>query len=253
MKLRMKFTKTGPLMYVGHLDLLRYFQKTFRRANVDIAYTQGFRPHQVLSFAAPLGIGITSEGEYLDAEFNSVEPREIMLDKINAATGTPYISVTEIVRLKEGAKKAMAAVGGADYSVTPLETMSKEAWSILLNSVDLFISRNNIIINKKTKKSEQEINIRPFIHRINVEDNRLVMRLTAGSKDNLKPELVMESLCRLFFASWILFSVVSDLAANSPSMLPAYRAELPTMSKAFCRPSVFWANLPIAADASSPK
>ena len=63
MKVRMKFAKTGPLMYVGHLDLLRYFQKVFRRAGVDIAYSQGYSPHQILSFAAPRGIGVTSEGE----------------------------------------------------------------------------------------------------------------------------------------------------------------------------------------------
>ncbi len=124
MKVRMKFAKTGPLMYVGHLDLLRYFQKVFRRAGVDIAYSQGFSPHQITSFAAPLGLGITSEGEYLDAEFNSITTSKDMLERINAAALTPYIKVTEFVVLREGAKKAMASVAGADYYVTvPVSTL----------------------------------------------------------------------------------------------------------------------------------
>ena len=69
LKVRIKFTKTGSLKFIGHLDVMRYFQKAFRRAEVDVAYSKGFSPHQLLSFAAPLGIGLTSEGEYLDAEF----------------------------------------------------------------------------------------------------------------------------------------------------------------------------------------
>ena len=81
MKIRMKFGKTGPVKFVGHLDVMRYFQKAFRRADVDIAYSKGFSPHQILSFASPLGIGLTSEGEYLDAEFHSVDTTKVMLIK----------------------------------------------------------------------------------------------------------------------------------------------------------------------------
>lgn len=192
MKIRMKFAKTGPLMYVGHLDLLRYFQKVFRRAGVDIAYSQGFSPHQILSFAAPLGIGVTSEGEYLDAEFHSTESSEIMLQRINAACGTPYIKVTEFVELNEDAKKAMAAVAGADYKVSFSQDFPSAKQC--LNAVEEFIRQESIVILKRTKKSEKEINIRPFIHRMEVSDNAIYMRVTTGSNNNLKPDLVMESL-----------------------------------------------------------
>ena len=84
MKIRMKFSKNGPLRFVGHLDVMRYFQKVFRRAEVDIAYSQGYSPHQIISFAAPLGLGVTSDGEYLDAEFHSAESSAKMLEIINA-------------------------------------------------------------------------------------------------------------------------------------------------------------------------
>ena len=57
-KLRIKFSKHGPIIFIGHLDIMRYFQKAMRRAEVDISYSTGFSPHQIMSFAAPLGVGL---------------------------------------------------------------------------------------------------------------------------------------------------------------------------------------------------
>ena len=68
MKLRIKFSKHGVLKFIGHLDVMRYFQKAIRRAGIDICYSSGFSPHQVMSFAAPLGVGLESNGEYMDIE-----------------------------------------------------------------------------------------------------------------------------------------------------------------------------------------
>ena len=67
LKIRIKYAKTGVLRYIGHLDVMRYFQKALRRAGLDVAYSQGYSPHQLITFAAPLGLGVTSEGEYFDA------------------------------------------------------------------------------------------------------------------------------------------------------------------------------------------
>ena len=68
MKIRIKFSKQGAMKFIGHLDTMRYFQKAMRRADVDIRYSEGFSPHQIMSFAAPLGVGLTGSGEYLDIE-----------------------------------------------------------------------------------------------------------------------------------------------------------------------------------------
>ena len=58
MKTRIKFSKEGNLRFVGHLDMMRYFQKANRRAELPVAYSEGFHPHQIMSFAAPLGMGL---------------------------------------------------------------------------------------------------------------------------------------------------------------------------------------------------
>ena len=116
MKIRIKFTKTGSLRFIGHLDVMRYFQKAFRRSKVDIAYSKGFSPHQLISFAAPLGIGLTSEGEYLDAEFIKVQDTKTMIETINKAM-VEEIQVLDFRLLSEDADNAMSSVAGADYMV----------------------------------------------------------------------------------------------------------------------------------------
>ena len=64
MMVRVKFAKYGPLRFTGHLDVLRFFQKAIRRAGLDVVYTHGFNPHQVMSFAAPLGVGLSLRNRY---------------------------------------------------------------------------------------------------------------------------------------------------------------------------------------------
>ena len=63
MKIRVKFSKHGAMKFIGHLDILRLFQKAIRRAEIPIVFTEGFSPHMVMSFASPLGVGIESEGD----------------------------------------------------------------------------------------------------------------------------------------------------------------------------------------------
>ena len=68
MKARIKFRKNGVMKFIGHLDIMRYFQKAIRRAEIPIAFTSGYSPHMIMSFANPLGVGLTSDGEYFDIE-----------------------------------------------------------------------------------------------------------------------------------------------------------------------------------------
>ena len=104
------------MKFIGHLDIMRYFQKAMRRADVDICYSEGFSPHQIMSFAAPLGVGITSDGEYLDIEVHeSKSTKEAMAD-LNA-TMVEGVEITGYVKLPDNAKTAMSLVAAADYKL----------------------------------------------------------------------------------------------------------------------------------------
>ena len=116
MKIRIKFRKQGAVKFIGHLDIMRYFQKVMRRADVNIRYSEGFSPHQIMSFAAPLGVGLTSNGEYMDIEVLDTDSSEEMVRRINAVN-VEGITVTSYRRLPDSAKNAMALVAAADYTM----------------------------------------------------------------------------------------------------------------------------------------
>lgn len=194
MKVRVKYTKTGPLRFISHLDVMRYFQKALRRAGLDVSYTKGFSPHQQISFAAPMPLGMTSVGEYFDGEFNSVTSTEDMVQRFNAVA-SPYLQVTDFVILPEDAKNSMAVVNASDYEIRLSEEgqthISPEQLFAAAASLN---QKDEVLILKKTKKNEKVTNIRPSIYKLEQRADCLYMLLAAGSQDNLKPELVMEAL-----------------------------------------------------------
>ena len=83
MKARIKFRKYGALRFIGHLDVMRFFQKVMRRAEIPIAFTGGYSPHMIMSFASPLGIGLTSDGEYFDIELTEAIDSKTAVKRMN--------------------------------------------------------------------------------------------------------------------------------------------------------------------------
>lgn len=194
MKLRIKYTKTGVLRFIGHLDVMRFFQKAIRRAKLDVAYTKGFSPHQIISFAAPMPLGMTSEGEYFDGEFNSVTSTDDMMRRLNE-TMPKEIQVLDIVALSEDAKPSMAIVSASDYYIYKNEEADEDTVSKLADRLADFYRQPEIQILKKTKSKEIVTDIKPLIWDIKIYRDGIYMLLASGSKDNLKPELVIEALC----------------------------------------------------------
>lgn len=190
LKIRIKFTKSGCMKFIGHLDVMRYFQKVMRRADVDIAYTEGFSPHQIMSFAAPLGVGLTSKGEYLDIEVHSTKSSRNMVEAMNE-TMVEGISVLSYRLLDDNSQNAMSLVAAADYNVVFREKYKPDI--NIREEFQKFISRDKIEILKKTKKSEKIVDIKPMIIDSGVNDEGIFMKLATGSANNLKPELVMQA------------------------------------------------------------
>lgn len=191
MKVRIKYAKTGPLKFIGHLDIMRYYQKAIRRANLDVTYSNGFSPHQQITFAAPLALGVTSQGEYFDAEMNSVTTSREMVAQLNTAMAEG-MEILDIVLLPETAKTAMAIVAGSDYLIEFNEDVAYA--QTLKNAILDFSNQPEINIIKTTKKSEKEVNIKHMIYEISLREEGIYMFLATGSVENLKPELVMEAL-----------------------------------------------------------
>ena len=192
MKIRIKFTKTGPIRYIGHLDVMRYFQKLNRRADIDVKYSAGFSPHQIMSFAAPLGVGLESYGEYVDIEVNSTQSSKAAIAALNAAS-VDGITVTGYVRLDDNVANAMSCVAAADYKVK-IKDNYKPMIDNINEAFENFLNQPTIIVEKATKKSVMEVDLRPLIFDAYIDDNGdFFMKLSTGSAQNLKPELVMDA------------------------------------------------------------
>lgn len=193
MKLRIKFKKFGPIRFIGHLDVMRFFQKAIRRAGIDVTYTAGFSPHQVMSFAAPLGVGLTSNGEYMDIQVNSMESCQDVLERLNRAS-VPGIQVVSVKVLPEGAGNAMASVAAASYTVCFRE--GREPKADMTAVLPGFMAKEHILITRETKKGSREVDLRPGIYRLDWSESKkaFYMLVNASSGSNIKPVQVVEAL-----------------------------------------------------------
>ena len=183
------------MKFIGHLDTMRYFQKAMRRAGVDIVYTEGFSPHQKMSFAAPLGVGILSEGEYMDIEVHSVPSGRSLLESLNQAM-VEGMEVVSCKLLPEGSGKAMALVAAADYALRFRQGYEPESFEAFADAFSAFISRPELPVTKSTKKGERTLDLKPLIYHASIQGQTILLSLCTGSTDNVKPELVMETFYR---------------------------------------------------------
>ncbi len=192
--IRVKFRKYGCLKFIGHLDVMRYFQKAIRRADIAICYSEGFSPHMIMSFAAPLGVGLTSDGEYMDISVKSSPSSAEAVKRLNEVMAEG-IDVVSWRALPENSKNAMSIVAAADYEVRFREGCGPfNGWQEKLGE---FLELSQICILKKTKKGVQETDIRPWLYNYTIEGDVISMQVSAGSVHNLKPELLIGS-----FGDW---------------------------------------------------
>lgn len=190
MKLRIKFNKYGAIRFIGHLDVMRFFQKAIRRAGIDIAYTGGYSPHQIMSFAAPLSVGLESNGEYMDIEVNSLTSCEDIRDRLNKAS-VPGIEVLSVKILPEGAGNAMASVAAASYTVG--FRPGREPKLNIAEALPAFLAKEQILITKETKKGTREVDLKPGIFELCWQENFFFMVVDASSAGNIKPVQAIEA------------------------------------------------------------
>lgn len=190
-KLRVKFRKYGPVRFIGHLDVMRFFQKAIRRAGLDIAYTGGFSPHQIMTFATPLGVGLESNGEYMDIEVHSLKSSQDAVDRLNGAS-VYGIEILSARVLPEDAGNAMASVAAASYTVRFREGRAPK--TDIAQSLPGFLAKENIPFTKETKKGIRELDLRPGIYEMKWDGVAFFMLVDASSAGNIKPGQVIEAL-----------------------------------------------------------
>ncbi len=190
-KYRIKFSKKGSIKYIGHLDILRYFQKVIRRAEIPVAYSEGFSPHQILSFAFPLSVGFTSDGEYFDVELTE-EVNEAELVTVLNQYSIPDIRILKARKLPEKSANCMACVFAAKYEVDILDSVDLPD-NYEKKFIDHF-SQLTIPVKKPNKKGGGfiDIDLKKYIYEYSIENRKMSFIVNAGSSDNIKPTFVAD-------------------------------------------------------------
>ena len=197
---RVRFSKHGALKYIGHLDVMRYFQKVLRRAEIDVAYTNGFSPHEITTFAQPLGVGVESDGEYMDIKMNSYISCEELRDRINSHS-VPEIQALSVKLLHEKSGNAMASVAAAEYYIDFKPGRVPAVLTEVINDpvkindmINSFLSQNEIILEKEGKAGLRQIDIKDRIFEFGWDENEMCLHaiVDASSGYNIKPQALIE-------------------------------------------------------------
>ena len=188
MKMIVVFEKSPRLRHIGHLDLMRAMQRALRRSGLPLRYSQGFNPHILLTFAAPLSVGMPGKREIMEVPIEGDMTGEAFLTKLSAAL-PPDLPAISAVPVDDRHPAPMALLTAAIYQAE-LETVP-EGFS---ETVDKYLAQKEIPAIRKTKTGMKPCDIRPMIYGLSLNGNTLTMVLALCEQATCKPDLLLSSL-----------------------------------------------------------
>jgi radical SAM-linked protein len=193
-RLRIKFSRDERVKYITHLDLMRLWERALRRANVDLAYSEGFTPHSRLSLAAPLAVGVTSSAELLDLFLNSrISPLEFTRQV--SPQLPPGVQVLEVQEVGLRAPSVQSEVRWAEYQVCLDPALPAER---VQGAVDVFLAAESVPWEHLRDKESRKYDIRALVQDLWLEQSEeglvVGMRLRADSGGSGRPEQVIAAM-----------------------------------------------------------
>ena len=161
---RLLFEKTGTAIYISHLDLMRLFQRAFKRAGLPLTHTQGYNPRPSVSIALPLSVGVESGCELLDFDlYGEKIPNEEIHQRLNDAlvSGVKVLSVYD-----EGRKIKHLAYLDCQVTLEYDQGVPADAQE----RIAALFAQPEVVVEKKSKNGIKEENIIPMIRRMDVAE-----------------------------------------------------------------------------------
>lgn len=212
MDYRFKFSRGDAVKYISHLDIMKVFEMAMRRGGVKVSYSKGFNPHPQIVFGLPMGVGLVSLAECADVSLDENILPDDLKKRLNDSLPEGFSVLDVKVKLQK--KNIMSQIVAARYEfVFSLGSAFQE--EMLLQKIDEFLKRDNIMVLKKSKKSDKHVDIRPLILEINLKDKKafqeefkdvkggdfkgsnrigLDVLVRAGQNGNLKPSLFLDAM-----------------------------------------------------------
>jgi radical SAM-linked protein len=212
MRIRITFVKQGPLRYTGHLDLHKLWERAARRAQLPLAYSQGFHPQPKMNMAAALPLGFSSRCEVMDMKLEHEVPLNDLAMRLNN-TLPSGLQVVEVEQVEERAPALQTQVLSAEYEVTLREAFDQ---SELQRKIDSVIESKALPRERRGKMYD----LRPLIEELSLTPTpptgilpslpegeeqgvRVFMRLAAREGATGRPEEVLDVLGIAFEATRI--------------------------------------------------
>lgn len=192
MRARITFSKTGALRYVGHLDLHAIWERAARRADLPLAYSQGFHPQPKINFAAALPLGFLSRAEVMDMRLQSDIELSDLPRRLEKAL-PPGISILDVYTVEEAEPALQTQVQSAEYEVTPLEPVDPLR---LQERIDHLLSAEHLPRERRGKSYD----LRPLVEDLRLlspaehDGTKIFMRLSARESATGRPEEVLDAI-----------------------------------------------------------
>ena len=190
-KLRLALHKGEELRFLSHLDFAQAVERMIRRAEIKMAYSEGFNPHMKISFSSALALGVTAEAEYIDMDILEEDTLESIMERLNQVA--PHgLEVLGGKVMPEKVKKMMAICNYAIYEVTGPVTDVDVDWDVLLKS---FNDATEISYEKVTPKKTRIIDVKEFVKEpivATVKDGMVTLTMGIGiyPQGTIKPSEV---------------------------------------------------------------
>lgn len=190
---RALFVKEGNAIYTSHLDLMRLFQRTFKRAGLPLTHTQGFNPRPSVSIALPLSLGVESQCELLDFDLEGEKiSGEVIRDKLNTA----LIDGIHVLNVYDDGRKIkhlayLDCVVTMEYDSPIPENACRD--------IEAMFAQEQIIVEKKGKNGIVEQDIKPMIRSVAVSRNGNEITMDARvccQNPSLNPMQLSAAICK---------------------------------------------------------
>ena len=184
------FEKGERIRHIGHLDIQRSVQRGLRRSGLPVAYSQGFNPHILITFASALSTGACGKREIMDVTMaEETEPQEFVA-RMNRAM-PPEMQVKEARAIDSKHPSLMGMVRAAEYDLMIRDEAVGER---LIAAIPVMMDKESIPAMRKTKTKLTEVDIKPLILAIRGEENHIRATLVLNERESCKPQMLLEAL-----------------------------------------------------------
>ncbi len=190
MRMLAVFEKSERIRHIGHLDIQRSVQRGLRRSGLPVAYSQGFNPHILITFASALSTGACGKREIMDVTMAEDTDAETFMQRMNRAM-PPEMQLTEARPVDDRHPSLMGSLRAAVYDLTIRE---KDQAEKLISAIPAMMEKEKILTLRKTKTKLAECDIKPLIYALRGRDCHVYATLALTERESCKPQMLLEAL-----------------------------------------------------------